>query len=239
MLLTKIWVYLATNPLLWLCLTVALYWGAKQIYARGRRFPLLNPVLISVCILVVLLLATGTPYDEYFEGAQFINFLLGPATVALAVPLASQIETLRKFLLPISVALLVGSLTGILSTFVIASALGIDGQSLLSLLPRSITTPIAMGISDQIGGTPSLTAVFVIITGIMGAAFGFPLLSALRLTDPVAQGFALGVSAHGIGTARAFEHNEQAGAFSGLAMGLNGTVSAILIPIIVWLLSLH
>lgn len=237
--LASIWVYLAEQPLLWLTITIGVFWLAKQLYFAVRQFPLLNPVLVSVAAIVGLLAATGTPYDEYFQGAQFVNFLLGPATVALAVPLAAQIETLKRAVLPISIALVVGALTGILSTLAIGWAMGLDGQMLLSLLPRSITTPIAMGVSDQIGGSPQLTAVFVIVTGILGAAFGLPLLAALGLRDdPIAGGFALGVSAHGIGTARAFEYDQRAGAFSGLAMGLNGTLTAMLVPLIVWLLGL-
>ncbi|AWN17286.1 LrgB family protein [Salinisphaera sp. LB1] len=235
---TRIWVYLAEQPLLWLTLTVGVFWLAKHLYFKARQFPLLNPVLVSVSAIVLLLSATGTPYDEYFQGAQFVNFLLGPATVALAVPLAAQIDTLKRAVLPISIALFVGALTGILSTLAIGWSLGLNGQMLLSLLPRSITTPIAMGVSDQIGGSPQLTAVFVIITGILGAAFGLPLLAALGLRDPVAGGFALGVSSHGIGTARAFEYDQQAGAFSGLAMGLNGALTALLVPLIVWLFGL-
>lgn len=236
--LTEIWVYLAEQPLLWLALTVGIYWLAQQLYRACRCFPLLNPVLVAVTAIVLLLAATGTPYHEYFDGAQFISFLLGPATVALAVPLASQIDTLKRAWLPISIALAVGSTVGILSTLAIGWALGLDSQMLLSLLPRSVTTPIAMGVSDQIGGSPSLTAVFVILTGILGAAFGLPLLAALGLRDAVASGFALGVSSHGIGTARAFEYDQQAGAFSGLGMGLNGTLTAILVPAIVWLFGL-
>lgn len=235
--LTRIWVYLAEQPLLWLTLTIGVFWLAKQLYFAVRQFPLLNPVLVSVAVIVALLAVTGTPYDEYFQGAQFVNFLLGPATVALAVPLAEQLETLKRAALPISIALVVGSLTGIISTLAVGWAVGIDGQMLLSLMPRSITTPIAMGVSDQVGGSAQLTAVFVIITGILGAAFGLPLLAAAGLRrDPVASGFALGVAAHGIGTARAFEYDQQAGAFSGLAMGLNGTLTAVLVPLVVWLL---
>lgn len=235
---THIWVYLAEQPLLWLTLTVGVFWLAKKLYFSVREFPLLNPVLVSVAVIVAVLAVTGTPYSEYFQGAQFINFLLGPATVALAVPLAEQIDTLKRAVLPISIALAVGALTGILSSLAIGAALGIDGQMLLSLLPRSITTPIAMGVSDQIGGSAQLTAVFVIITGILGAAFGLPLLAVLGLRDPVAGGFALGVASHGIGTARAFEYDQRAGAFSGLAMGLNGALTAVLVPLIVWLFGL-
>jgi len=236
--LAEIWVYLEEQPLLWLTVTVGIFWLCQQIYRMAGEFPLLNPVLVSVIAIVILLLATGTPYDEYFDGAQFISFLLGPATVALAVPLAAEAATLKRLWLPITIALSVGSLTAILSALAIGTALGLHGEMLVSMLPKSVTTPIAMGISDQIGGSPSLTAVFVILTGIVGAAVGIPLLKAAGLRDPVVKGFALGVGSHGIGTARAFEHSDRAGAFSGLAMGLNGALTAILIPIVVWLFGL-
>lgn len=236
--ISEIWVYLAEQPLLWLTITVGLFWLAQQLYRASGDFPLLNPVLVSVAVLVGVLMATGTPYHAYFDGAQFISFLLGPATVALAVPLASQAVTLRRHWLSITIALSVGSITAIASALAIGWATGLQGEMLLSMLPKSVTTPIAMGISDQIGGLPSLTAVFVILTGIVGAAIGIPLLRGLGVRDPVAKGFALGVASHGIGTARAFEHSEEAGAFAGLAMGLNGALTAILVPLIVWLLGL-
>ncbi len=236
--LDAIWVYLARQPLLWLAVTVTVFWLAKQLYAATRNFPLFNPVLVSITGIVALLLFTHTDYGRYFEGAQFIHFLLGPATVALAVPLIDQVGTLKRSAVPFSVALLVGALTGILSTVVLCWVLGVDARMMLSLLPRSITTPIAMGVSDQIGGSAELTVVFVVITGVLGAAFGVPVLGRLMKKDPIAGGFALGVTAHGIGTARAFEYTEQAGAFAGLGMGLNGALTAILIPLVVWLFGL-
>ncbi|HEX7386666.1 MAG TPA: LrgB family protein [Castellaniella sp.] len=236
--LSAIWVYLASQPLLWLALTVSVYWLAQQLYAATHRFALFNPVLVSITTIVGLLLATHTDYDQYFDGAQFIHFLLGPATVALSVPLVGQLPTLKRNFVPISIALLVGSLTGILSTVALCRLLGIDGHMLLSLLPRSITTPIAMGVSDQIGGSAELTVVFVVITGVLGGAFGTLLLGRLTQSDPIASGFALGMTSHGIGTARAFEYSETAGAFAGLAMGLNGALTAALVPLIVWLLAL-
>ncbi|MES1925517.1 LrgB family protein [Salinisphaera sp. T31B1] len=236
--LTEIWVYLAEQPLLWLTVTVGVFWLAQQLYRTAGGFALLNPVLTSVIVLVLLLGATGTPYQAYFDGAQFISFLLGPATVALAVPLASQARTLVRHWRAITLALSVGCLTAIGSVVALGWATGLDGDMLRSMLPKSVTTPIAMGIADQIGGSPSLTAVFVILTGIVGAAIGIPLLRALGMRDPVAKGFALGVASHGIGTARAFEHSETAGAFSGLAMGLNGALTALLVPLLVWLLGL-
>jgi len=235
--ITRIWVYLAERPLLWLTVTVAVFWIADRVHSRSGRFPLLNPVLLSVAALVSLLMATDTPYHTYFQGAQFIHFLLGPATVALAVPLAGQAGHLRRHWLPITAALAVGSLTAVVSAMALGWALGLTPETLLSLLPKSVTTPIAMGVAEQIGGLPSLTAVLVILTGITGAVLGIPLLRLLGHRDPVIKGFALGVAAHGIGTARAFEHSEQAGAFSGLGMGLNGALTAILVPLLVWLAS--
>lgn len=237
--LTAIWVYLASQPLLWLALTVTVFWLAKIIYFRAHSLPILNPVLVSIATIVGLLFITDTNYDQYFEGAQFIHFLLGPATVSLAIPLIEQIHTLKRSLVPIAIALLVGSLAGILSTLALCLALGIDGSMLMSLLPRSITTPIAMGVSEQIGGSAQLTVVFVVITGVLGAAFGIPVLGKLMKKNPISGGFALGVTSHGIGTARAFEYNEQAGAFAGLGMGLNGALTAILIPIVLWIFGMY
>lgn len=233
--IARIWVYLAERPLLWLALTVAVFWITDRLHARSARFPLLNPVLVSIAVLVSLLMATGTSYHTYFQGAQFIHFLLGPATVALAVPLAGQAVHLRRHWIPITGALLAGSLTAVLSAMAIGWSLGLSTETLLSLLPKSVTTPIAMGVAEQVGGLPSLTAVLVILTGITGAVIGIPLLRLLGYRDPVIKGFSVGVAAHGIGTARAFEHSEQAGAFSGLGMGLNGALTAILVPLLVWL----
>lgn len=231
----EVWVYLAQRPLLWLTLTVAAYVAAYRLYRTAREFPLLNPVLVAVAAIVAVLTATGTRYHTYFEGAQFVHFLLGPATVALAVPLHGQLGRLRRVWLPAAVALVVGSLTAVVSVALLGWATGLDGRMLLSLLPKSVTTPIAMGISEQIGGLPSLTAVLVILTGIVGAAIGLPLLRLCRLNDRAAQGLAMGVTAHGIGTARAFQAHEESGAFSGLAMGLNAALTAVMVPLLLWL----
>lgn len=238
MMLSPIWTDLADQPLLWLTLTVGIFWLAKQLYMRLGQFPLLNPVLVAIALIMALLWATDVSYRQYFQGAQFINFLLGPVTVALAVPLAEQTTILKKAFVPIVTALAVGGLVGMVSTLLIGWGLGLDVEMLRSLLPRSITTPIAMGVADQIGGNAHLTAVFVIITGILGAALGLPLLKAFKLEEPIATGFALGVTSHGIGTARAFEYSHQAGAFSGLGMSLNGTFTAVLAPLLAWLFGL-
>ncbi|MBF0305943.1 MAG: LrgB family protein [Alphaproteobacteria bacterium] len=231
--LQAIWVYLATTPLVGLTVTLVAYQVGDWIYVRGGRNPLLNPVLLAVLVLVGLLTATGTDYATYFEGAQFVHFLLGPATVALAVPLYRQLHALRKSLLAIVTAILCGSVTAAASAVAIGWALGASRQTLLSLAPKSVTTPIAMGISEELGGLPSLTAVLVILTGILGAVGGAFVLNWIGVRDWRARGLAIGVAAHGIGTARALQVNEVAGAFAGLAMGLNGLATAVLLPVLV------
>ncbi len=236
--LTDIWVYLATSPLLGLTVTLVAYVVGDWIYRRAGMHPLLNPILLAVLALMALLLVTGTPYSTYFEGAQFVHFLLGPATVALAVPLYLNLKKLRRMWLPLLGGLVVGSLTATASAVGIAWLLGGSKQTLLSLAPKSVTAPVAMGIAEKLGGLPSLTAIFVISTGILGAVLGPVVLNWLHVRDQATRGFALGVTSHGIGTARAFQESEQAGAFSGLAMGLNALVTALLLPLLAHLISL-
>lgn len=228
--LGEIWVYLTTTPLLGLTLTLAAYSAAFWIYQRSRMHPLANPVALAVLMVMSVLLLTGTPYRTYFEGAQFVHFLLGPATVALAVPLYAQWARLRAMALPLLVALLAGALTAVVSAVGVAMLFGASRATLASLAPKSVTTPIAMGVAEQIGGLPSLTAVLVVTTGILGAVMGPGLFRRLHVDDDAVRGFALGVAAHGIGTARAFQLSETAGAFSALAMGLNGLFTALLLP---------
>ena len=237
--LVHLWVYLAASTLLHLNLTLLAYLGGVAVYRRCGQTPLLNPVLLAVTALVLLLLATGTPYARYFAGAQFIHFLLGPATVALAVPLFQHFDRVRRQLVPILGALLAGSLTAIASAMGLVWLLGGDRLLVLSVAPKSVTTPVAMGIAEKIGGLPSLTAVLVILTGITGAVTGPLLLGWLRIGDDSVSGFALGVASHGIGTARAFQISPLAGAFSGLAMGLNALLTALLVPLLVHFLGLH
>ena len=224
-----IWVYLAAEPLVWLTATLAAYAGADWIAQRLGYHPLANPVVIAAGALIVLLTLTGTDYPTFFEGAQFVHFLLGPATVALSVPLWRNIKAVRKALLPIMAALVAGSLTAVASALCIAWALGAPGPVLASLAPKSVTAPIAMGLAEAIGGIPSLAAVLVISTGILGAVIVTPLMNALGIRDFAARGFAVGVTSHGIGTARAFQVNEIAGTFAGIGMGLNGALTALII----------
>ncbi|WP_295392725.1 LrgB family protein [uncultured Thiodictyon sp.] len=228
--LTEIWVYLAASPLLWLTATLVCYLAALKVYRLGGESPLLNPVAIAVALLIGLLKLTGTAYQTYFDGAQFVHFLLGPATVALAIPLYRQRERLRSLALPILIALLVGVVAAALSAVGIGVLCGADPVTLISLAPKSTTTPVAMGISEKLGGLPSLTAVLVVSTGIVGAVFGPGLLRLLKCHDDAVKGFAMGLSAHGIGTARAFQMSPVMGAFSGLAMALSAFATALILP---------
>ena len=226
------WVYLSASPLIGLTLTLVAYQLAFWIYRRSGERAWANPVLLAIVIITAFLMATDTPYPRYFEGAQFVHFLLGPATIALAVPLYAHWPRLKRMALPLVVALFAGSITAALSAVGIAKLLGATPGTVFSLAPKSVTTPIAMGVAEQIGGIPSLTAVLVILTGIIGA-MGFPtLFKILRIRDHAAQGFAVGVAAHGLGTARAFLISEEMGAFSALAMGLNGLLTAVLLPLL-------
>ena len=230
-----LWVYLSASPLLWLTATLAAYVAADNLQRRLGRHPLANPVLIAVAVLVLVLRASGTPYKTYFDGAQFVHFMLGPATVALGVPLAAKAQELKRLLLPMMAAVVAGSVTAIVTASAVGWAFGASRTTLLSLVPKSVTTPIAMAISEQIGGSPGLTAVLVILTGVTGAIIVTPLMNALGLKDYAARGLAAGVAGHGIGTARAFQVSELAGTLAGMGLALNGLVTAILAPMLVHL----
>lgn len=227
-----IWSYLAQGPLLWLTLTLLAYALADLAAEALGRPPLANTVLISVLLLGLMLWATGTPYATYFEGAQFVHFLLGPATVSLAVPLYRQGARLRRAVLPVLAGVATGSVVAMVSALAIGRALGLDLATLASLAPKSTTAPVAIGIAEGLGGSPTLAAVLVILTGITGALIATPLLNALGLRDWRARGLAVGTAAHGIGTARAFQVHPTAGAFAGIGMGLNAILTALLAPVV-------
>ncbi len=232
----NLWSYLSASPLLWLTATVLAYLAADAGARRLGNPPWANPVLMSVLLIAPVLWITQTDYASYFEGAQFIHFLLGPATVALAMPLWDNRDTIRKSVLPIVVALLAGSIVASGSAIVLAQAFGLPIEVILSLAPKSTTAPVALGISEAVGGLPALTAVLVILTGIIGAMIVTPLMTFLKITDWRARGFAVGVAAHGIGTARAFQVNPVAGAYAGIAMALNALLTSLIVPVLVrWL----
>ena len=231
-----VWVYLSASPLLHLTLTVLAYLAGDWIFRKSGQRAFFNPVLLSILFLVSVLWLSETNYETYFAGAQFVHFMLGPATVALAVPLYRNCANIRRLWLPILVSILAGSMTAALSAIGIAKALGATRETLISLAPKSVTAPVAMGIAEKLGGLPSLTAALVVLTGVLGALTGVAILSVIRVKDDRARGFALGLTSHGIGTARAFQISDTAGAFSALAMGLAAVVTAVLLPLLLrWL----
>jgi predicted murein hydrolase (TIGR00659 family) len=232
----SLWVYLSQSPLLWLSVTLLTYAIVDAVSIWTHRHPLANPVLHSMWLIGTVLLLTGTSYTTYFGGAQFVHFLLGPATVALAVPLYENRKVVASAILPMLVALAAGSVTAVASVVLLAEAAGLPREVVLSLAPKSVTAGVAMGISESLHADPSLTAVAVILTGIMGAIIVTPLMNRMRITDFRARGFAVGIAAHGIGTARAFQVDAVAGVFAGIAMSLNALVTSLLVPLAVTLL---
>ena len=230
--LSEIWVYLAREPLAALTATLLAWLGALRLQRACGRHPLANPVLFAVLFLAAGLLAAGIDYRAYFEGAQFVHFLLGPATVALAVPLHRQWSLVRRSAGVAVLSVATGGLFAAAVGVAIAMLLNAAPEVIASLAPRSVTTPVAMGIAERIGGLPSLTAALVIGSGITGAALGPLVLDLVRVRDMRARGLAIGTAAHGIGTARALSVSAAAGAFSGLAMGLNALASALMLPLL-------
>jgi predicted murein hydrolase (TIGR00659 family) len=232
----SLWVYLSQTPLLWLTVTLLVYAITDAVSQATQRHPLANPVLHAMWIIAAFLLLTGTSYTTYFGGAQFVHFLLGPATVALAVPLYENRKAVVSAILPMLAALVVGCATAIVSVILLAEAAGLPRTVVLSLAPKSVTAGVAMGISESLGADPSLTAVATVLTGIMGAIVVTPLMNRIGITDFRARGFAVGLAAHGIGTARAFQVDAVAGVFAGIAMSLNALVTSLLVPLAVTLL---
>lgn len=232
----SLWVYLSQTPLLWLTVTLLVYAVADAVSIATHRHPLANPVLHSIWIVGVFLKITGTSYTTYFSGAQFVHFLLGPATVALAVPLYENRKTVMSAIVPMLAALVVGCVTAIVSVVLFAEAAGLPKDIVLAMAPKSVTAGVAMGISETLGANPALTAIAVVLTGIMGAIVVTPMMNAMGITDFRARGFAAGLASHGIGTARAFQVDEVAGVFAGIAMSLNALVTSLLVPLAATLL---
>jgi predicted murein hydrolase (TIGR00659 family) len=232
----ELWVYLSTTPLFGLTATLVVYVLAHALYVRLQQAPWANPVLWTVITIAGGLLATDVPYPTYFSGAQFIHFLLGPAVVALAWPLWQRREELRRRWVPLLLASLIGGAASAGSALALGWAFGLPSDVLLSLASKSVTAPVAMGIAEQIGGIPALAAVFAVLTGIVGALSGKYLFDLLRLsTTPdgwMARGFALGTTSHGLGAARALQVNADAGAYAGLALGLQVVLASLLIPLL-------
>jgi predicted murein hydrolase (TIGR00659 family) len=227
------WAVLQASALFWLVVTLLAYQIACTIFLRARGNPLVNPVFVSISLIIAFLLATGTPYPIYFEGARLVHICIGPATVAMAIPLYTHTERLKQIALPIAGAAVVGSATAVISALALGWAFGASTETLLSLAPKSTTMPIAMGITEKIGGSPSLTSLMVTMTGISGAIMARGVLKVVGVEDLAIRGFAVGVSAHAIGTAYALQLGEIAVAFSALGMGLNGVTTTIVVPLLV------
>jgi predicted murein hydrolase (TIGR00659 family) len=230
---------LLASPLFAVTLTLGVYAGASALYARWRC-ALLNPLLVTIVAIIGVLLALGIPYATYDAGGRLLSFFLGPAVVALGLPLAERWDEIRRQGRAIGVAVGIGSVVGVLSAAGTAALLGASPEVVLSLAPRAVTTPIAIGIAERIGGEPSLAAAFVIGSGIVGAVVGPAVLRALGVRRRAAFGLAMGAAAHGIGTARALEEAEAEGASAGLAIALMGIGTAAVAPplaaLVLWLM---
>ena len=219
------------NKVVVIAITFLVYWSAKRLQARtGWLF--LNPILVSMIAIIALLKASGMPYEKYAEGANAIDFWLKPAIVALAVPLYLQLTTIRKQLMPIIISQLAGCVVGVVSVVLVAKWMGASDAVIISLAPKSVTTPIAMEVTGQLGGIPSLTAAIVICVGLFGAIFGVRILQVGRVKSPIARGISLGTAAHAIGTSRASEFGHIYGAYASLGLILNGVLTALLAPLI-------
>ena len=227
----ELWVYLSATPLFGLTATLVVYVLAHAFYVRMQQAPWANPVLWTVVVLAGALLVTDVSYPSYFAGAQFIHFLLGPAVVALAWPLWQRRLEVRRRALALLLAALVGGAVAAISAVAIGYTLGLPSEVIMSLAPKSVTAPVAMGIAEKIGGIPALAAVFAVLTGLVGAVSGKYVFDALRIRSPAIRGFALGTAAHGIGAARALQVHPDAGAYAGLALGLQVLLASLLMPL--------
>jgi len=228
----QLWVYLSSTPLFGLTATIATYVVAQLAYERVGGAPWANPVLWSVVAIGVFLVATRTPYPTYFAGAQFIHFLLGPAVVALAWPLWLRGGEVRRRGVALTISALLGGAAAAGSAVLLATWLGMPLEVVRSLAPKSVTAPVAMGIAERIGGVPALSAVFAVLTGMVGALSAKYLFNGLGIASYAVRGFALGTSSHGIGAARAIQVDEDAGAYAGIALGLQVLLASILMPLV-------
>lgn len=223
------------NKYFLIALTFAVFFLSRQLQRR-TGVVLLNPILISITVLIVVLMSAGVDYDTYREGGDYIEFWLKPAVVALGVPLYRQLGNIRKQILPILMAEIAGCVAGLVSVVLLAELFGASREVVLSLAPKAVTTPIAMEISAAMGGVTPLTAAVVVCTGIFGGMAGFRMVRLSRIKSPIASGLSIGTAAHAVGTASALERGERYGAFSSLGLTLNGLLTALLAPLILSLL---
>ncbi len=229
------WIDLAAQTVFWSAATIAFYLGAKAIH---RRWPFWwsTPLVVTPVLLILTVLLLHSSYPDYIRGTHWLVSLLGPATVAFAIPIYQQRALILRYWPVLLVGVVAGSTTAMLTAWLFASALGLHGALRLSLLPRSMSTPFAMSVSGDIGGVPDLTAVFVIFTGIFGAAVGDTLLARLPIRSTLARGALLGMGAHGAGTAKAYEIGADEGAIAGLVMVLVGLTNVLAAPLLAYCL---
>lgn len=230
--LQAITTFLQTSPITGLTLTLVIYCISMKLFIKSKYNPVFNPVVLSVVVIMSILLITKTTYEEYFAGGKIIHFLLGPATVALAVPLYQQLPRIKKLWLPILITVILSVFISGLSSVALADYFGASLSTQLSLAPKSVTAPVAMGISDFLGGIPSLTAALTVSTGLIGALIGSKIFTIMSIKDDAVKGMAMGLTSHGIGSARAFQISQEMGAFAGLGMALSTFTSALLLPLI-------
>ncbi|CAI1558005.1 CidB/LrgB family autolysis modulator [Serratia fonticola] len=212
-------------------LTLVVFYAARKL-AQKLHMPLLNPLLVSMAVIIPLLLLTGIPYERYFQGSKILNDLLQPAVVALAFPLYEQIHQIRARWKSIITVCFIGSMTAMISGGAIALLMGAKPEIAASILPKSVTTPIAMAVAESIGGIPAISAVCVIFVGILGAVFGHSLLGLLRINTNSSRGLAMGTASHALGTARCVEMDYQQGAFSSLALVICGIITSLTAPFV-------
>lgn len=225
--------YIQTTPLTWLILTISSFKLGIMLYNKTNKNILLQPIIVAYLIILTLVSLTNTSFKEYFKSVEIIHFFLGPATVALALPLYKNLKYIKSLFFPIFMTLIFGSMFTIAISVCILWFLDSNSLTILSMTTKSITAPIAIISSEQIGAIPSLAVGFVIITGIIGAVFGTTIFKIMKIKNDTSQGFALGLISHGIGTAKAVEISQRAAAFSALAMGLNGIFTAIFLPFLI------
>lgn len=230
--LVQAWTGLVHSPLLGITLTLGAYQVSRVLWRHSRGYSLLNPVLVAITIVAAVLLLLRIPYADYRNGASYISFLLGPATVALALPLHRQAARIREAGLPIVLGIIAGTITAVVVALAVATALGGDFTLARTLAPKSVTTPVAISLAQSVGGIPELAAVFTILTGIIGAVAAPAVLNLLGIGDQRIRGLAIGMSSHGIGTSRAVQENPVAGAFSALAMALTALSTAVALPLL-------
>ena len=223
------------NNLILIALTFGLFYAAKRLQQR-TGWVVLNPILITIAALIAFLKITGVPFKTYQVAGAQIEFWLKPAIVALGVPLYLQLRTIRQQLLPIVLSQLAGCLVGIVSVVFVARWLGASREVIISLAPKSVTTPIAMEVSATLGGIPSLTAAIVVIVGLLGAVGGYKVLQIGRIKSPIAKGLSIGTASHAVGTSRAMEEGQKAGAYASLGLIANGVLTALLTPFVLRLL---